>query len=247
VSIFEAGVNAGQGAGRFAVNVADAEYRIGRASEYAERSRPEEPGFFKRLGKALGAFARLVVPMLLLATLGGASFVYAGTPAWELPAPSWMNVGLFVLPLTFLAVHLTSRRYGAGYAFAQVLLTYIAGIALAVFGRDLLTMALGPQHVSLREITGFAAGLFVAQMIAIFVFDSLRGPQWYQAPLFASLFGGIALCLVAFPVSYAGTGIDWTGRMMDYMAVTSIAALLLVIPYWILRPLVTPRPGYGGY
>lgn len=206
----------------------------------------EEAGVVKRIAHTLAAFARLVIPILLLATLGGASFVYAGTPAPVLTQP-WMNVGLLVLPLTFLAVHLTSRRYGAGYAFAQLILTYAAGTALAVFGAPYLTLALGQQHVASREIVGFAAGLFVAHLVAIFLFDRLRGPHWWQAPLFASLIGGVVLCLVAFPVSYLGTDIDWTGRMLDYMAVTSIAAVLLVIPYWTFRPLVPPRSGFGGY
>jgi uncharacterized PurR-regulated membrane protein YhhQ (DUF165 family) len=227
--------------GRFAATV-----DIGRdfSGRYA---RPQEDAsFIKKVGHLLSAFARLVIPILLLATLGGASFVYAGTPAPVLTQP-WMNVGLLVLPLTFLAIHLTSRRYGAGYAFAQILLTYGAVGTLAVFGQDYMTMALGAQHAAFREVLGFAAGLFVAHLVAIFLFDRLRGPQWWQAPLFASLIGGIVLCLVAFPASYFGTDIDWTGRMLDYMAVTSIAAVLLVIPYWTFRPLVPPRSGFGGY
>jgi hypothetical protein len=96
-------------------------------------------------------------------------------------------------------------------------------------------------------VVGFAGGLFVAQMIAIFLFDRLRGPRWWQAPLMASLIGGIALSLIAFPVSFAGTPIDWSARMLDYMAVTSFAAVALTVPYWMLRSLVPPRPGFGGY
>jgi hypothetical protein len=227
--------------GRFAASV-----DVGR--DFGGRyTRPQEDtSVFKRAGHTLAADARLVIPVLLLATLGGASFVYAGTRAPVLPQP-WMNVGLLVLPLTFLAVHLTSRRYGAGYAFAQLVLTYAAVTALAVFAEPYVTLALGEQHAASREIVGFAAGLFVAHLVAIFLFDRLRGPQWWQAPLFASLVGGVVLCLVAFPVSYLGTDIDWTGRMLDYMAVTSIAAVLLVIPYWVFRPLVPPRSGFGGY
>jgi len=227
--------------GRFAASV-----DVGRDFGGRHARSQEEAGLAKKIGHALGAFARLVIPILLLATLGGASLVYAGTPAPVLAQP-WMNVGLLVLPLTFLAVHLTSRRYGAGYAFAQLVLTYAAMTAFAVFGSQYVTLALGQQHAASREIIGFAAGLFVAHMVAIFLFDRLRGPQWWQAPLFASLIGGIVLCLVAFPASYAGTDIDWTSRMLDYMAVTSIAAVLLVIPYWTFRPLVPPRSGFGGY
>lgn len=227
--------------GRFAASV-----DIGR--EFSGRyARPQEDaGVLKRIGGVLGAFARLVVPILLLTTLAGASFAYAGTPS-PIPLRAWMNLGLLILPLTFLAIHLTSRRYGAGYAFAQIVLTYGAIVAFAVFGRDYVTMALGEQHAAFREIAGFGAALFAAHTVSILVFDGLRGPRWWQAPLFASLIGGIVLCAVAFPASYLGTSIDWTSRMLDYMAVTSVAAVLLVIPYWIFRPLVPPRSGFGGY
>ena len=206
----------------------------------------EEVGTAKRIGQGLAAFARLLIPVLLLITVAGASFAYAGVPAPVLSQP-WMNLGLLLLPLTFLAIHLTSRRYGATYAFAQVVLAYGAVIALAVFAQPYLTMALGQSHAALREIVGFAAGLFVAHVVSIVVFDGLRGPRWWQAPLFASLIGGLVLCAIAFPASYAGTGVDWSSRMVDYMGVTSMAALLLIIPYWTLRGLVPPRPGFGGY
>ena len=248
VSTYEAGVGRSAGAGRYAVDLSEEGPRIGRVSNYVDRSYgSHEPSFLGRIGMAVGAFLRLVIPVVLLATLGGASYVYAGVPAPVFTDRPWLNMGLLVLPVTFLAVHLTSRRYGAGYAVAQVFLTFLAVATAAYFGRDQITAALGDQRVSLRMIAGFAAGLFVAQMIAIFLFDRLRGPRWWQAPLMASLIGGIALSLIAFPASFAGTAIDWSGHMLDYMAVTSLAAVLLVIPYWVLRPLVPPRSGFGGY
>jgi uncharacterized PurR-regulated membrane protein YhhQ (DUF165 family) len=207
----------------------------------------QEPGILKRTGMAVGAFLRLVIPVVLLTVLSGASYVYAGVPAPDFLNYPWLNMGLLLLPITFLAVHLTSRRYGAGYAVAQVLLGFAIVTALAFFARDQIVIALGDQHMPLRMIAGFAGGLFVSQMIAIFLFDRLRGPRWWQAPLMASLIGGIVLSLVAFPASFAGTPVDWSARMLDYMAVTSVAAVVLVIPYWILRPLVPPRSGFGGY
>ena len=196
---------------------------------------------------AIGAFVRLVIPVVLLATLGGASYVYAGVPAPVFNNLNWLNIGLLVLPVTFLAVHLTSRRYGAGYAVAQLLLTAAAVVALAFFAKDQIKMALGEHDIPARVLIGFGAALFVAQLVAIFLFDRLRGPRWWQAPLMASLIGGVVLSLVAFPASFAGTSLDWSGHMLDYMAVTSVAAVLLVIPYWMLRPLVPPRSGFGGY
>jgi len=224
--------------------------RTGRASNsagYAHGPVPKDDSFFKKLRRGLGAILRLFVPVLLLVTLGGASFVYAGTPAPLAYAQPWLNIGLLVLPLTFLAVHLTGRRYGAGYALAQVILAYAAIMGALFWARDDIQRLLSESHVSFRIIAGFAAGLFFAHVIAVFLFDRFRGPRWWQAPLVASLFGGIVLSLIAFPAAYAGTGIDWTGRMMDYMGVTSTAALLLVLPYWVMRPWVPPRSGFGGY
>jgi len=252
VSVFEAGVGVGHraGASRFAGGITEAGPRIGRAADLlgrAHSARLHEEGFFKRAGHAVGAFFRLLIPVLLLVTLGGASFVYAGTPAVGFEVQPWLNIGYLVLPFTFLAVHLTGRRYGAGYAFGQVILAYALAAGVAFYARDELQAALGEQHGSLRIIIGFGAGLFIAHLVAIFLFDRLRGPRWWQAPLIASLIGGIVLCLIAFPAAYSGTEIDWTGRMLDYMAVTSVAAALLVIPYWVMRPLVPPRSGFGGY
>ena len=252
VAVFEAGVGARRSAslgGRFADGIAEAP-RIGRASDLLGHTHgvlPHEDRFFKRIGRVLGAFLRLVVPVLLLVTLGGASFVYAGTPAPIGYVQSWMNIGLLLLPLSFLAVHLTGRRYGAGYAFAQVLLAYAAIIGAALLARDNIVALLGESHTSLRVLTGFGAGLFGGYLVAIFLFDRMRGPRWWQAPLIASLCGGAVLSVIAFPAAYAGTGIDWTGRMLDYMAITSLAALVLIIPYWMMRPLVPPRSGFGGY
>lgn len=244
VSVYEAGVEAGQKAGarRFAATV-----DVGGRDFGGRYTRlREEDTIGRRIGQGFAVFARLLTPVFLLMTVAGASFAYAGVPAPVLSQP-WFNLGLLLLPLTFLAIHLTSRRYGAGYAFAQVLLAYGSVVALVLFAQPYVTMVVGENHAAAREIVGFAAGLFVAHVVAIIVFDGLRGPQWWQAPLFASLIGGIVLCLIAFPASYWGTGIDWTGRMLDYMGVTCAAAVLLVIPYWIFRPLVPPRPGYGGY
>src|SRR5665213_182460 len=148
VSIYEAGVAGSRsaGVGRYAVELADDGPRIGRMSDFMDRPRSHELNFLGRIGAVLGAFLRLVIPVVLLATLGGASYVYAGTPAPVFSDQPWLNLGLLLLPLTFLAVHLTSRRYGAGYALAQVVLTFAFVAAAAFLGREQIIMALGEQH-----------------------------------------------------------------------------------------------------
>ena len=66
VSVFESGVEAGHrtGMGRFAASV-----DVGRDFGGRHARSQEEAGLAKKIGHALGAFARLVIPILLLATL----------------------------------------------------------------------------------------------------------------------------------------------------------------------------------
>jgi queuosine precursor transporter len=195
--------------------------------------------------------ARLFFPVLLLVSLLAAAFIYGDKPAYWLGNVNVggkpFETGLLSLPAMFFIVQLTNRRYGAGSAFFQLLgATLIAGGLAASMGDDLILLR-GSEQPAARLAAAFGGGLFIAQLFSIFVFDRLRGPQWWKAPLFASLFGGIALCLVAFPAAYAGTDANWIQPMLAYMGVTSGAAILLLAPYWLLRSIVAPLPGFGGY
>jgi uncharacterized PurR-regulated membrane protein YhhQ (DUF165 family) len=232
VSGFESGVRAGQGIGAASIG----NWRRGYGAE--ERST------WQRLGGSILAVLRLVIPVTLLMALGATSVAYADQSANVL-GQNWLTLGLASLPLTFLAIHLTNRRYGAGYAFWQVVLAWALSYAAIVYAPGL---GFRPSSLVLtREVAGYALALFLAQLFAILVFDRMRGPRWWQAPLLASLLGGAVLCLVAFPAAYAGTEIDWPSRMLDYFTLTSIAALLMIVPYWMMRGLVQPKPGFGGY
>jgi hypothetical protein len=81
----------------------------------------------RRRTAALGlAVIRLIVPVALLLVLLGATYLYADA---LLPLASWpvpiRNAGLamsdLVLPGAWYCIHLVNRRYGPGYAFAQLL------------------------------------------------------------------------------------------------------------------------------
>jgi len=181
------------------------------------------------------------LPVMLLLTVGVACVIYSDIPAEGLGtfAGKPLSLGLALVPVTFFVIHLTNRRYGATYAFAQV----IAAWALGLLGLPtLLSMISLPEEI--RALTGFGAGLFFAQIVAVVLFDGLRGPTWWKAPLFASLLGGLLLCVIAFPVSLGGTGMNWSKEMLSYMELVAGAAVLLLIPYGLLRSLVPPRPGY---
>lgn len=252
VSIFESGVGAGRrsvGAGAFS-NTADAgTQRLRRRAaglRYARADGAPSGGW-----QAVQGLARLVFPVLLLATAGAAAFLYGDEPArWLGNADVGGNPfasGVLALPATFFIVHLTNRRYGAGYAFAQVLLTAALVVGAMLYMGDDLTLLHPGALPESRLVAAFGGGLFAAQLVSIFMFDRLRGPRWWQAPFFASLFGGIVLGLVAFPAAYAGTDALWTQPMVTYIGVSAAAALVLIVPYWMLRSLVEPLSGFGGY
>lgn len=197
------------------------------------------------------AFARLFFPVVLLVTAGAAALIYGNHPA------RWLGyadvggepfvTGLVALPLTFLIVQLTNRRYGAAYAVVQALGAVAAAIGIALYASNEVVFMRGSPLPDSRVIAGFGSGLFVAQMISIFAFDRLRGPQWWQAPLVSSLLGGAALCFIAYPVAYFGTGVDWFGPMTTYLGVNAMASVLMLLPYWLLRPVIAPIAGFGGY
>jgi uncharacterized PurR-regulated membrane protein YhhQ (DUF165 family) len=96
-------------------------------------------------------------------------------------------------------------------------------------------------------VAAFGAGLLIGQMFSIVVFDRLRGPQWWQAPLFASLIGGVLLALVAYPAAYAGTDTAWVGPMGAFAGLSIAASFVLLVPYWFMRGVIAPLPGFGGY
>ncbi|HTQ13922.1 MAG TPA: hypothetical protein VMH86_08595 [Rhizomicrobium sp.] len=196
-----------------------------------------------------GAAMRLILPVVLLAVTGLAAFLYSNVPvSWIVgPGDGWLTMGQALLPLTFLAVHLTNRRYGPGYAFAQVIATWILGGFVFQFVHAQLAQFAGVALPATREAIGFSLGLLAAQLAAVFVFDRTRGPRWWSGPLFGSLWGAAVLCFVAYPAAYAGTDADWVNQMFVNLWLAAAAAVALLIPYWLFRPIVQPLSGFNGY
>jgi uncharacterized PurR-regulated membrane protein YhhQ (DUF165 family) len=197
------------------------------------------------------AIGRLIFPVFLLVTAAAAALIYGNEPA---PWLSIANVGgkpfdtgLLALPLVLFIVQLTNRRYGAGYAFTQVLAGVAAVIAATIYAGDDLMLLRGAPLPEQRLLLAFGSGLLVGQLFSIVVFDRLRGPQWWQAPFFGSLFGGVALSLVAYPAAYLGTGAEWLMPMLTYTGFTIAASVVLLVPYWLLRGMIAPLSGFGGY
>jgi uncharacterized PurR-regulated membrane protein YhhQ (DUF165 family) len=197
----------------------------------------------RRIAGVLLAPLQLVLPVTLLLTILAASVVYGEMKIGLTGFAPWLTLGELLVPLAFLAIHITNRRYGASYALAQVLGAWTVGLAAIWAARaDLINHPLP----DMRIMVAFGSALLVAQIAAVAVFDGMRGPRWWQAPLFASLWGGVILCVVGFPAAYAGTA-EWLAPMFDYLVVMIAASLVLVAPYWAIRGIVPPKSGFGGY
>ncbi len=210
-----------------------------------------EGGFFSRLLGGIAVLLRLFVPVLLLLTLSTAVYVYGGVAVPGItdsgPDMGWLTLGFLGLPLIFFAIHLTNRRYGAAYAFGQIFATWAVMLAAIPYLRGELVLLHDGPVPPLRELAAFGIALFIGQAVAAITFDRLRGPRWWQAPFFASVFAGLFFCAVGFPSAYAGTATEWIGPMLTYIGVTFAWAVALLIPYWMLRPMIPPLSGFGGY
>ena len=170
--------------------------------------------------------------------------VYSDTPLARLGtfAGRPLSLGLALLPATFLVIHLTNRRYGAACAFGQVAVAWV----LALFALPALMPFMSPAP-DMRVVAAFGIALLLSQLLGVVLFDRLRGPIWWKAPLVASLIGGFVFCLIAFPAAFAGTDSNWSREMLDFVELVVGAAFLLLIPYGLLRSRVPPLSGFGGY
>lgn len=219
---------------------------IGRAYEPRPSGAPASGGLAFAL---LNAMLQLVVPVLLLLAVGAVAFLYGDRPVtWlGLENANWLTLGHLMVPLTFFAIALTNRRYGAAYAAAQTVLAWaLVAAAIVLDGPDLAALA-GQALPPANALLGFGGALLAGHLLSVVVFDRTRGPRWWTAPFQALLWGGLVFCLIAFPALYLGTTVNWFARLDIYAGIMSVSAFLLLVPYWLMRPMVRPMSGFGGY
>lgn len=215
------------------------------------RRRPAVAAFYTAL--------RLILPVTaLIAALAAAN--------WGLPIPlreldpffpaepaalrpgQWLTLGHALLALTFLAVSLVGRRYGAPIAVGQVLATAIIAAAVVVAAAVAPIPALSAIPVPpLRMGAAFGGALVLGLLFSALIFDWTRGVVWWTAPLYSALWGSIVFCVTFYPAAYAGIGGPWITHAIVHLGVLVAGAFALLIPYWILRPVIRPLSGFGGY
>ena len=205
--------------------------------------------FTDKFGAAVTAVLRLIVPVLALLAAFAGLYLYRDTQVavfWG--GQSWLTGGHLLVPVGFLCVHLTNRRYGPATAFWQVTIAAALIGAVILFAGERIAPFVPLDTVpTVREALAFGGAFFFASFASIVTFDGARGCHWWTAPLFGFLAAAIFFCGIFFPAAYAGTGALWLNQGLQYLGVLAGEGVLLLLPYWMLRAVVPPLSGFGGY
>ncbi len=232
-------------------------YRLTRSGDAVWPPRERAYGgpvetFWRKLAWAGLAVCRLVLPVTLLVTLLGAAYLYSDAylPLGDIVTGpgSLLAISDLILPMAWFAIHLTNRRYGAGYAFAQLVAALAIGTAIVLFNpADVDHWIDQSPMLTLRALIAFGGAFFLANAIAILFFDGARGPRWWTAPLTASFTAALVFSAVYYPAAFAGVNIPWTDSALVHFLVFAAESVLLLIPYYLLRAAMRPLPGLNGY
>lgn len=209
---------------------------------------PEETGNQKKLAIIGKGALRLFVPVSLLLVLLGAAYLYADA-LFALHGALIRDAGLamsdLVLPGTWYCLHLTNRRYGPAYAFAQLLAALVISLVVVLINPG--DMDNWVITITGRGILSFGGAFLVANFAGITFFDAARGPRWWTAPLAGSLAAALVFSAIFYPAAYAGMNERWSILALIHCLVFIGMSVLLLGPYWLLRPATRPLNGRNGY
>lgn len=219
---------------------------------------PQKSAKRNQLKAVLITAAQLVLPVLAL--IGAAILLvwrsdaavydldrfFPRRSAETLPS-TWLTQAHVLLPLLSFAVILCNRRYGVGHAALQILFGIALGVA-AVIGIErvepqLLRDFAWPEW---RLSASFFGALILSLLLGAVVFDMTRGVRWWQAPFYSGITFAIVAAGAFYPAAYAGLNDLWLDQMVLHAMVMTAAAVLFLIPYYLIRPVIVPKPGFGG-
>jgi uncharacterized PurR-regulated membrane protein YhhQ (DUF165 family) len=206
-----------------------------------------------RLERPVRITTRLMLPVMLFVTLLGAAYLYTDAVLTLSGAPVFVQNALLtisdlILPMAWMVLHLTNRRYGAPYAFGQLLagVGIVALVALANPG-DIANWIDSPL-LGMRSVLAFGMAFVLANAVGATFFDAARGPRWWTAPLWASFATALLFSLIYYPAAFAGNGQTfWLDSALVHFAVFFGESVLLLLPYHLLRPAMRPLHGMNGY
>ncbi len=196
----------------------------------------------------------LALPVALLITLLGAAYLYTDAFLLLPSAPktvqnAMLAISDLIVPMAWFSIHLTNRRYGAAHAFAQLIAgLVIVSLAALVNPGDIDNWINNNPSTSWRAMLAFEASFLIANFVAIVLFDAARGPRWWTAPLVASFVASLVFSALYYPAAFAGEDVvAWMDSALVHFAVFFAESVLLLVPYYLLRPAMRPTQGMNGY
>lgn len=213
------------------------------------------------LTRALTATAKMTPPVIATILTLALAWQMRATPLiWfdgilsppgqpEFYPSHWLTVGHAIVPVAYFVNILVNRRYGEHFAIAHVLASWACTVllALAMIAHIVPSLPIGGDLPSARTIAAFLAAMMLGQLLGVFVFDRTRGVEWWRAPVYGALASSFAYVFIFYPAAYAGGDWIWLNHLSVDAGVKAAMSFLLLLPYLILRPVVRPLGGLGGY
>tara|TARA_B100001123_G_C14834307_1_gene837466 strand:+ start:122 stop:709 length:588 start_codon:yes stop_codon:yes gene_type:complete len=138
----------------------------------------------------------------------------------------FLTYGAFTYPIAFLITDLANRSYGVKVAKKIVYFGFFLGVVLTLYFSTNFS-----DLISIRIAIGSGSAFLIAQLVDIYIFDTLRKKVWFLAPLGSSIIGSIIDTFIFFSISFYGTGINWVTLSIGDLTVKIFIALLMLIPF----------------
>ena len=146
-----------------------------------------------------------------------------------------LTYGAFSYPIAFLITDLANRSFGKIIARKIVYLGFFLGI-----GFTFLFSTNFEDLISIRIAIGSGTAFLIAQILDVQIFDKLRKKKWFIAPLTSSVIGSTIDTFLFFSISFYGTGIPWFSLSLGDLAVKTVVALVMLIPFRMLLKTFKP-------
>lgn len=162
---------------------------------------------------------------------------------------NWLTWGHASIAAVFLITNLVNRRYGEQTALGHVLACAFI-LALIALAKDFSVIKIpNAPHFApgIREVAAFITAMTLGQAASVLVFERTRGVEWWNAPAYAALTAALIAMPLYYVLAFAGSSWIWINHMAIDIALKSLMAFALLIPYLLLRPFVRPKEGLGGF
>ncbi len=120
---------------------------------------------------------------------------------------NWLTWGAFTYPLAFLVTDVMNRVYGVGPARKVIFAGFVVGILCSLIGSQIMLQGDGFTYaaVALRVAIASGTAFLIAQLVDVFVFNSLRDGNWWRAPLVSSVIGSALDTAIFFTLAFSAS------------------------------------------